>query len=649
MFDLRRFSLDDMYRCSADLRSLGESSADHDEAAARIVGYLFDALRAPGNGERACALVRLFRCASLASLRAEGVAEAAGPNPSERWLSLAATRGVEPAWNDVARSERHRKMPLGPAGRNGNMPMVAALVAQLGVSDALLEGNQHGHADRVQSFDVFHVERARGSPFIPDQASFVEPYGVASVVGFGGVLPPADLFVVLLFSKVPVGRATAELFRGLAPSVGLALLASDRDGGALEARLRSYELLVRDHERMALDRNGQLARTADELAAALAERERLLASAEEARAAALAASHAKDDFLASLGHELRNPLSPILTGVELLKLRGAAAREVAIIERQAVHLARLVDDLLDVARIARGKLEVRKAPVEIASVVARAAEIATPALEQRKQRLSVSVPEGLLVSGDLGRLAQVTSNLLDNASKYSPPGSLVTLEAARRGDRVELRVRDEGVGIPREKLEAIFESFVQNRDGHTSAAGLGLGLTIVRTLVELHGGTVHAESAGPGAGSELVVDLPALGEPGHEAPTRAREAHGDGSGPSRRVLLVDDNTDATTTLKDALVEVGHEVLVANDGPSALAVAEAFGPDVALLDIGLPSMDGYELARRLRSLPGIGADVRFVALTGFGQEDDRRRSAEAGFVAHLVKPVPLAGLLDVVRR
>lgn len=616
MFDLRSFSLDDTYRCSAELRSLGEAASDADDAARRIVTYFYEGLLTPEEREPECRLVRLFRTLP-ASPNVKGL------DGAPVWLSLRATRGTEPEWNDPSLSRHYRLLQL----RDSNAPMVRALVAQLGIPVSPSEREA-----RAPLFDVFHVEQARGSPLVPAQEDFVVRHGIRSVLGFGGPLPQSQVFVVVIFSKVTIPKQTAELFRTLAPSVGLALLRSEHDERSLETRVATYERIVREHERIALVQQE--------------ERERLLARAEEATAEAQAANRSKDQFLAVLGHELRNPLSPIVTAVELMKLRGDQSRELQVIERNASHLGRLVDDMLDVARIAQGKVEVHRRPVELEQIVMRALEMTRPLLERRMQRLTVHVPrEGLLVSADLERLAQVVSNLVENASKYSALGSEVAILAERRGDVVRLRVRDEGIGIPRERLHSIFDAFVQHHAHGPAPGGLGLGLTIVRSLVELHGGTAFAQSGGPGKGSEFVVELPFLADA--TAPRFTADVSPTPPIPAprkMRVLLVDDNEDAATLLADVLSEVGYDVRVANDGPSALAMAPGFMPQVAILDIGLPVMDGCELARRLRSLPGLPEDLKLVAVTGYGQAKDRRRSTEAGFAAHLVKPVTLDALI-----
>jgi len=372
------------------------------------------------------------------------------------------------------------------------------------------------------------------------------------------------------------------------------------------------------------------------------ERELLLASERKAKLDAEAANRAKDEFLAMLSHELRNPLAPISTAIQLMRLRGAPVPELATLERQTTHLTRLVDDLLDVSRITRGKIELRRRTLEIGDAVLRAMEMASPLLEPRAHRVNIEgVPRrGLSVYADPERLAQVVFNLLSNAAKYSEARSSITVRAWRDTDRVRLGVKDEGAGIAPEMIERVFDMFVQQ--GQTierSQGGLGLGLTIVRSLVEMHGGRVTARSAGLGRGSEFVIDLPA-------APvvlplaTAERSAARPDMGPAQRFLIVDDNVDAATALGELLRVLGHQVEVAHDGLDALTVARRFRPDIALVDIGLPVMDGYELAGRLREeYP----ELRLIAVTGYGLERDRERSARAGFSDHLVKPIELATL------
>ena len=377
------------------------------------------------------------------------------------------------------------------------------------------------------------------------------------------------------------------------------------------------------------------------------------ADAEAAREEADTARRMKDEFLALLGHELRNPLAPILTALELMKMRDGAraARERAVIERQVQHLVHLVDDLLDISRIARGKIDLKKAPVEIAHIVAQGVELASPLLEERSHNLRISVvTRGLLVDVDELRMAQVIANLLTNAAKYTDPGGQIVVSADREDGSVVVRVVDSGSGIAPEILPHIFDMFVQGkRTIDRTDGGLGLGLTIVRSIVELHGGAVSAYSDGIGKGAEVVLRLPALPQQLLDLGVEPAPARSIGVSIARsgtRVLVVDDNLDAAETLADILRELGHTTSVAHDGPTALVAAAAFKPHIALLDIGLPVMDGYELARRLREQPDL-RKTRLFAITGYGQESDRERSRDAGFQEHLVKPIDLAELANLI--
>lgn len=347
------------------------------------------------------------------------------------------------------------------------------------------------------------------------------------------------------------------------------------------------------------------------------------------------ASRSKDEFLAMLGHELRNPLAPIVTALELIKQREGPelSREYAIIERQSKHLIRLVDDLLDVARIVGGKVDLVPERCDVAKVIDNAIEIAESLIEARSQRLSVSVPPGLRWWGDPARLAQIVSNLLTNAARYTPDGGHIQLSVLDHDDEMEIRVADNGEGMTAELMERVFEPFVQGQQGmDREQGGLGLGLTLTRNLVARHGGTVTATSDGPDLGSTFVVRLPVTAEP---EPTVAVAASGETC--PKRILLVDDNRDAASLLRARLEAVGHDVEVAHDGIAALDAFARHLPEVAILDIGLPVMDGYELARRIGEQQG-GDRCRLIAVTGYAQVADRARSAAAGFHAHLVKPV-----------
>jgi signal transduction histidine kinase len=373
-------------------------------------------------------------------------------------------------------------------------------------------------------------------------------------------------------------------------------------------------------------------------------------AAEDARAVAEEATRAKDEFMAMLGHELRNPLAPILTTLQVMKLRasGIFEQERALIDRQVRHVIRLVEDLLDVSRIARGKISLDRVPVDLAETIARGIELASPLLEQRMHHLTVDVDEGLVLLGDKMRLSQVFANLLTNAAKYTPSSGTIAVTAKRvpHDDMVRVSVKDSGIGMRPEMLPVVFDLFVQGRQGlDRSEGGLGLGLSIVKSLVLLHHGSVEAHSAGPGRGSEFVVLLPSApasvlnAAASHAAVAEVARTN---TATGRRVLVVDDNEDAAASLAEALVDLGHQVEVAHDGPAALAKLETFAPDIALLDIGLPLMDGYELARRIRHEPQL-SKIRLVSITGYGQQSDRVRAREAGFDVHLVKPVELGDI------
>lgn len=367
---------------------------------------------------------------------------------------------------------------------------------------------------------------------------------------------------------------------------------------------------------------------------------------DEARVHAEQAARAKDHFLAMLGHELRNPLAPIVTVLQLLQRRGQWLPEYAIMQRQVDHMQRLVDDLLDVARIAGGKLTLERRVVELIDVIRSAHEIAHPLLSHKRQHIELDIPpSGLPVDADPARLAQVFGNLLTNASKYSDANTRITVSARKLKHEIEIVVSDEGIGLRPEMLDRVFDIFEQQSGGIDRAeGGLGLGLAIVRNLVQQHGGHVHAESAGLGRGSRFVVRLPlsnASPTPvARELPPAWRSPQG-----GERVMLVDDNADALTTLAEGLRIVGFTVEVAIDGASALDLAAAFQPDVAVLDIGLPGMDGYVLANALRTM--LAPSLKLIALTGYGQPSERQRAFDAGFDAHLVKPVDFPNLLSVI--
>ena len=369
--------------------------------------------------------------------------------------------------------------------------------------------------------------------------------------------------------------------------------------------------------------------------------------AERARAeqALQEADRNKDEFLAMLAHELRNPLAPILNALQLMRMQPSAVQlqwAQEVIQRQLASLTRLVDDLLDVSRITRGKITLTREPMEVATLITRAVETIQPLVQERDHELILQVaPGSLRVSGDPTRLTQALGNVLGNAAKYTDRCGRIELLCARHGSDVEIRVRDNGIGIPAELLPRIFDLFTQlERTSDYSSSGLGIGLALVRRIVEMHGGSVTAHSAGAGGGSEFVMRLPLITDAAarteeHAEVPRSRAV----PAVARRILLADDNADALESLATVLRLRGHEVYSAPNGAIALETAARHMPEVALLDIGMPLVDGYEVARRIRAQEW-GKSVTLVALTGWGQESDRRRSREAGFDTHLVKPLDL---------
>ena len=379
----------------------------------------------------------------------------------------------------------------------------------------------------------------------------------------------------------------------------------------------------------------------------------LLGEHERAEAALREADRRKDEFLAMLAHELRNPLAPIRNSLHILRLTSeadASTRRIGeMMERQVSHMVRLVDDLLEVSRITRGKIELRKEPTLVGAIVRSAVETSRPAIEAAKHRLVLDVPvEPEVLECDPVRLTQVVANLLNNAARYSEPGGQIRLAVRRERGEVVISVRDTGIGIPPDLLPRVFEPFMQVDRTHHAQGGLGIGLALVKSLVELHGGTVAAHSDGPGTGSEFVLRLPA-------GPARMPSVDPTCGGlsalASPRVLVVDDNEDAAESLGVLLQLLGAVVEVAFDGPAAIEAVVSHRPAAVLVDIGMPGMDGHEVARRIRELPGSDG-ITLIALTGFGQEEDRHRSRSAGFDHHLVKPadvVALQALLGVQAR
>jgi PAS domain S-box-containing protein len=365
------------------------------------------------------------------------------------------------------------------------------------------------------------------------------------------------------------------------------------------------------------------------------------------------ADRRKNEFLAILAHELRNPLAPISNAIQILTLRGddpaLVAQTKEVMERQVHQMTRMVDELLEVSRIGRGKISLQTAPLDLAEVVATAVETSRPLVEARRHILTVSLPERpARVEADGARLAQVISNLLNNAAKYTEDCGRIELIVEQAQGAVVIRVRDNGIGIAPERLTSVFDMFEQIEGAaDRSQGGLGIGLTLARRLVEMHGGMIEAHSAGLGKGSEFVTRLPALAQPATEsAPKPAEKSPAPSATDARRVLVVDDNVDSAESMAVLLRLYGHDVRLAHDGEAALEEARAFRPDVMFLDLSLPKMDGYEVARRLRLDPAMGG-MTLVAMTGYGQEEERRRTREAGFYSHLVKPVDFDMLQELL--
>lgn len=466
------------------------------------------------------------------------------------------------------------------------------------------------------------ISSGGGTVVIPEEAVLSDRAGVFAAA-LSGQPPWSNLPVLVLTSpgRLPSGRVRSLLEVGDVTLLKRPLEAAEFLNAvwtALRDRRRQYQ--VREH---------------------LSEHARQAAELREA-------DRRKDEFLAMLAHELRNPLAPIRNGLEILRLSdgdAVAVRQMhGMMSRQVDHLARLVDDLLDVSRITRGKAELRVTTVDLRAVLDRATEAVRPLTDARRHRLTVIQPgRPVWASADIARLTQVVGNLLTNAAKYSEEGASINLSLEENGEHAVIRVRDTGLGIPPEMLPRVFELFTQiDRTLDRADGGLGIGLTLVRSLVEMHGGTVAAASDGIGQGSEFMVQLPRL--PAGEA--HVTESTAPASVTALRILIVDDNPDAGDSLAALLAISGHTVEVARSGPLGLEAARQLLPDVALLDIGLPGMNGYDLAQRLRNEP-FGNEVTLIALTGYGQEDDRRRSAAAGFDHHLTKPADLAVLNELV--
>jgi signal transduction histidine kinase/ActR/RegA family two-component response regulator len=516
--------------------------------------------------------------------------------------------------------------------------LVAAIVPQFADWSTITAADEHGVMRRVAGA---HADPARHAAMATYLSSFPpdrhRPGQMVSETNAGRsvFVPEVEDERLVTFAQDETHLAVLRAL-GVTSLIVAPLLVRGRSIGALSMCMsgeRRFEEL--DH---------QLARELGALAGLAIDNARRLEAERTARERAEHAEAAKDEFLAMLGHELRNPLAPIVTALELMKTRGGAQpRELGVIERQTKHLTRLVDDLLDVSRIARGMIALEKRPVEAGDVVHRAVEMTEPMFVARHQRLTIEVPNGLVLDADPERMAQVLSNLLTNASKYTPAEGAIDLTARRDGDSIAIDVRDTGMGISPEMLPKIFDMFVQHHQPlDRSGGGLGLGLTIVKSLVHAHGGTVVATSEGAGKGSQFELRLPAS----EEKPAIARGEPAVALARRITVLVVDDNEDAASLMADSLERAGYITRVAHDAREAIEAAREVQPAAAILDIGLPVIDGFELAKMLRQEPGLER-MCLIALTGYGQAADRERALAAGFDRHLVKPVTVSAIRAVL--
>jgi PAS domain S-box-containing protein len=441
------------------------------------------------------------------------------------------------------------------------------------------------------------------------------------------------------------------------------LIPSDRqdEEGVILARLARGER-IEHYETVRKAKNGRLIDISLTISPILDERGKVVGASKIARDVSQQketqrkleeADQRKNEFLALLAHELRNPLGPIRHAVKILGAKSPPSPTdvrwaTNIIDRQTEHMTRLVNDLLDVARITRGTIELRRDRVEVSDILKGAVESSGTLLDKAHHRLKVSLPsEPIFLDGDLIRLTQIVANLLDNAAKYTDPGGRISLSAERDGETAVIKVKDSGIGIAPELLPQIFEMFTRGSGPERAQGGLGVGLSLVDRLAKLHGGTVSAHSAGIGHGSEFTVRLPLLSKSHKPMP---RETPASNENPAStvkcRVLVVDDNQDSADSLGMLLRMMGHEVEVASDGQEGIAVAGRLRPDIAILDIGMPKMNGYELAQKIREQPW-AKDLVLVALTGWGQDEHRRRSAESGFKHHLTKPVDFDALQQIL--
>jgi signal transduction histidine kinase/ActR/RegA family two-component response regulator len=608
----------------------------------RPIEHLRESAVALGRGETVRGAESTIAEIEAMSAALVAAAERRARSAAERETLLEAERSAR-ASAEKAQDRLHRLAGASALLSNSleessTLEAIASLIVP-GVADAcridLIDANgvlqrkitHHVDPVRRQAIESF-VSRTVAPPETPGTFPWVISTGRSFLANFSGEMPSSDAGV----------REFVRLV-GIRSVFSVPLIARGQTIGAMA-------VMQADSGRSLTTEDVALVTELAQRAALALDNVRLMAEARVALQEASVANRAKDEFLAMLGHELRNPLAPIVSALELMALRGdGGAKERRVIERQVRHLSRLVDDLLDVSRIASGKVELHREVVDLRDIAMRALELTQPAMQQRDAPRLVSTEAPLWVHGDPTRLTQAVCNLLINAAKFSSPQQAIRLLLSHDGAWQRLVVEDDGIGIAAELLPHIFERFVQGDQAlHRAAGGLGLGLAIARNLVELHGGTIEAASAGIGQGSRFVVTLPVTDV---VAPPAAPPSAAAAPTPMR-VLIVDDNRDAGDSLAQLVALEGHEVRATIGGAEALELVEHFRPDVAVLDIGLPRMDGYELARRLRADPRFHS-LRLVALTGYGRESDEIRAREAGFDVHLVKPVELDRLLQALVR
>ncbi|HKW93824.1 MAG TPA: CHASE3 domain-containing protein [Methylomirabilota bacterium] len=556
-------------------------------------------------------------------------------------------RGMQEAERSLLKRREHIS---GVNGRSALVSTIVALVLGLALVAMVIWLFARNQAMRQRAADVVHAERERLRTTL---TSIGDAVVVTDARGRVTLMNPVAQRLTA-WGGDAVERPLEEVFRIVNEDTRAVVespVARVIREGTVVGLANHTVLLARDGSERPIDDSGAPIRDARGRIVGVVLVFRDVAERRRAERAMQDADRRKDEFLAMLAHELRNPLAPIRHAAHTLRLLGVPDERVqwvaGVIERQVGLMTRLVDDLLDVSRITSGKITLRREPVVVASLLAQALEGARPLAENRRQTIEVDVADDAgSVDGDPARLAQAVGNLLDNAIKYTEEGGRIRLSARAERDEVVIVVRDTGVGIPLELLPHVFDLFIQaDRSLERRQGGLGIGLTLVRRLVEMHGGSVQATSDGPGQGSEFSIRLPRLPEAAGEtdvaagAPTAERRVTG------RHILVVDDEPDSADSLALFLRLRGHDVRTAYDGPSALKEVLSHQPDVIFLDLGLPGMSGYDVARRLRATPGVGA-VRLVALTGYGTEADRQKARDAGFDLHLAKPVdPLA--LDAI--